>query len=261
MCFTDLHHQASPLLLANVWDAASARAAESAGYAAIGTSSAAIAAMLGYADGEEVSFSELHALVLRLRAVTELPLTVDMEAGYGDTAAAVVENLLKLAASGVIGVNLEDSVVIRNGGNDVRNLLDSAVFARRLRDIRAGLQAAGVSLFLNARTDTFLLNVDDARAQTIARGRMYAANGADGLFIPCLVNEADIAAIVAGIPLPVNVMCMPHLPGFSRLAELGVKRISMGNFLYQRGQRILQELYVAVRGEQSFQALVDDAGH
>ncbi|MBB5607962.1 MULTISPECIES: isocitrate lyase/phosphoenolpyruvate mutase family protein [unclassified Janthinobacterium] len=256
MYFTQLHQQAEPLLLANVWDAASARAAQAAGYAAIGTSSAAIADILGYADGEGISFAELYALVLRLRAVSDLPLSVDMEAGYGETADAVLDKLFKLAAAGVAGINLEDSMV-RNG---VRELLDSTVFAQRLHAIRTGLQAAGVRLFLNVRTDTFLLGLSNALAETLVRSRRYAMSGADGLFVPGLVSEADITAIVADTWLPLNVMCMPGLPGFARLAALGVKRISMGNFLHGRMQQTLQQLYATVRNEQSFQAVFDHAG-
>ncbi|MBN3815295.1 isocitrate lyase/phosphoenolpyruvate mutase family protein [Paraburkholderia sp. Se-20369] len=258
MNFARLHQQAEPLLLANVWDAASARAAQAAGYAALGTSSAAIADSLGYADGEGVSFAELKALVARVRAVSDLPLSVDVEAGYGETAGKVVANLRELAALGVAGVNLEDSVV-RNGA---RALSDAETFAQRLRDIRAGLQAAGVAMFLNVRTDPFLLGLGThARTETIARGRRYADSGADGLFVPCVTDEADIVAIVADVSLPLNVMCMPDLPPFERLAALGVKRISMGNFLHQRVQQSLQHLFAAVRSARSFQPVFDHAGH
>lgn len=257
MNFVQLHQQAEPLLLANVWDAASARAAKSAGYAVIGTSSAAIADMLGYADGEGVSFAELETLIARLRAATDLPLTVDVEAGYGETARVVVNNLLKLADMGVVGVNLEDSVV-RNG---FRELLDTETFARRLGDIRAGLREAGVELFLNVRTDTFLLGLANALTETVARGRRYAASGADGLFVPCVTDEADIATIVDSVSLPLNVMCMPNLPSFESLTALGVKRISMGNFLYSRVQQTLQQLFAAVRDEKSFQTVFDHARH
>lgn len=253
MHFAQLHHQATPLLLANVWDAASAKAAQAAGYAAIGTSSAAVAATLGYADGEALSFGELYAMVARIRAVTNLPLTVDMEAGYGDTANAVVQNLCRLEALGVAGVNLEDSLV--RGGK--REQLPADEFAQRLRAIRGGLRSQGVELFLNARTDTFLLGIADARAQTIARGRLYHECGADGLFAPCMTDAADIAAVVAEVPLPLNVMCMPALPSFSRLAELGVKRISMGNSLHARLQRNLEQLFTSVRDAQSVAALFE----
>ena len=257
MNFSQLHQQDEPLLIANVWDVASARAAQAAGYAAIGTSSAAIADMLGYADGEGVSFNELIAMISRLRTVTDLPLTVDMEAGYAETAGEVVMNLQKLAALGVVGVNLEDSVV-RNGH---RELLDREAFTLRLRDIRADMQATSTKLFINVRTDTFLLDVVNARSETIARGRCYASNGADGLFVPCVTDKDDIAAIVNGVSLPLNVMCMPNLPSFECLAALGVKRISMGSFLHVKLQKTLQQLLASIRDEQSFGAVFDYAGY
>ncbi|MBE3025139.1 isocitrate lyase/phosphoenolpyruvate mutase family protein [Janthinobacterium sp. GW458P] len=257
MNFAQLHQQAEPLLLANVWDAASARAATSAGYAVIGTSSAAIADTLGYADGEGVSFADLKTLVARLQAVTDLPLTVDVEAGYGETASEVVDNLLKLTDMGVVGVNLEDSVV-RNG---MRELLNVDVFVQRLADIRTGLKEAGVELFLNVRTDTFLLGIANALTETVSRGRCYAATGADGLFVPGVTDETDIATIVAGVSLPLNVMCMPNLPSVEKLTTLGVKRISMGNFLHSRIQQTLLQLFVAVREEKSFQRVFAYAGH
>ncbi|MBZ5789756.1 isocitrate lyase/phosphoenolpyruvate mutase family protein [Burkholderia contaminans] len=257
MKFAQLHQQSEPLLLANVWDAASARVAEAAGYAALGTSSAAIADLLGYADGEGVSFPELKALVVRLRSVSDLPLTVDVEAGYGATPEAVVANLRDLAALGVAGVNLEDSVV-RDGR---RTLVDADTFARRLHDINTGLLASGVELFLNVRIDTFLLGVAHAREETLARGQRYEENGANGLFVPCVTDEADIAAIVSGISLPLNVMCMPNLPSFERLAALGVKRVSMGNFLHQRALQALQQLFIDVRASQSFKPVFDHASH
>lgn len=236
MNFLQMHQQTEPLLLANVWDAASARAAVASGYACIGTSSAAMADMLGYADGESMTFAELVVLVARLRAVTDLPLTVDMEAGYGETPETVVFNLRRLAELGVVGVNIEDSVV-RNG---VREMLSAEIFAQRLRDIRAGLRAAGVTLFLNVRTDTFLLGIENALTETIARGTRYASCGADGLFVPCVTAETDIRSIVDGVSLPLNVMCVPDLPSFDHLGSWGVKRISMGNFLHARMQQTLQ---------------------
>jgi 2-methylisocitrate lyase-like PEP mutase family enzyme len=256
MDFAALHRQAAPLLIANAWDAASAHAAEQAGYAAIGTSSAAIAAMLGYADGEGLSFAELRQIVARLRAASRLPLSVDVEAGYADSAAQVVAHLQELAALGVVGVNLEDSVV-REGK---RSLVDAAAFAAKLQAVRGGLTQAGVSLFLNVRSDPFLLGLPDARTETLARGRLYAAHGADGFFVPCVTAEDDIAAIVEAVHLPLNVMCMPQLPTFDTLARLGVKRISMGNFLHAALQKQLQRLLQDVRAQQSFQPVFADAG-
>jgi 2-methylisocitrate lyase-like PEP mutase family enzyme len=245
MNFTALHQQSAPLLLANVWDVASARAAQQAGYLAIGTSSAAIAAMLGYEDGEQMSFAELLLVVKRIRAVCPLPLSVDMEAGYGDTAQEIAANLQQLAKLGVVGVNLEDSRVV----NGKRQLQDARQFAGQLREIRARVTDP---LFFNIRTDTFLLNVENALAETLLRGQLYREHGADGLFVPCVVNNPDIAAIARQITLPLNVMCMPTLADFAQLAALGVRRISMGNFIHAALQSRLNDLLLAVQTQQSF---------
>ncbi|SFT79581.1 2-Methylisocitrate lyase, PEP mutase family [Kosakonia arachidis] len=245
MDFTTLHHQSTPLLLGNVWDAASSRAAQQAGYQALGTSSAAIAAMLGYDDGEQMTFAELLFVVKRIRAACDLPLSVDMEAGYGETAQQITENLQQLAQLGVVGVNLEDSRVVKGE----RQLLDARLFAERLRAIRANVPDA---LFLNIRTDTFLLKVENALAETLYRGQLYAEQGAKGLFVPCVVSSADIAAIARHVPLPLNVMCMPELAAFADLAQLGVRRISMGNVIHAALQTRLNHLLLAVQTQQSF---------
>jgi len=244
--FHALHQSGQPFIIANVWDVPSAHAAAQAGYAAIGTSSAAIASMLGYADGEDMPFSDLLRIAERIRATTALPLSVDIEAGYGDAAGHAAQ----LAAMGVAGINIEDSVVI--GGK--RSLLPPERMAAHIGAVRA----AAPALFINARTDPFLLGHADALQQTIARGQLYAAHGADGVFAPCITREEDIRAAVRSIGRPLNVMCMPTLPGFAALAELGVKRISMGNFVHGRLQRSLSAMLMRVRDEQSFASLFDD---
>jgi 2-methylisocitrate lyase-like PEP mutase family enzyme len=257
MNFKAMHQQSTPLLIGNAWDVASAHAVKQAGYLAVGTSSAAIASMFGYADGEGLSFAELQQLVTRMAAACDVPLSVDMEAGYADEPEQVAANLHALATLGVVGVNLEDSLVRRGK----RHLLDAEVFAARLAVITAKLAMAGTEMFLNVRTDTFLLGDNDAQAETIRRGQLYADAGADGLFVPCVIQTRDIAAIVEAVPLPLNVMCMPELPAFDRLAELGVKRISMGNFVYSQLQLQLVQTLQAIRTQQSFAAVFEHAGH
>lgn len=160
--FHALHHAEQPFIIANVWDVPSARAAQQAGYAALGTSSAAISAMLGYADREDMPFSDLLRIVQRIRACTTLPLSVDIEAGYGDAAGSAAQ----LADLGVAGINIEDSVV----HNGQRTLLPAEQAAARI----AAVRAAAPDLFINARTDSFLLGHGDALQQAIARGRLYA---------------------------------------------------------------------------------------
>lgn len=254
MNFTELHHQTKPLLIANVWDAASALTAQQADYQALGTSSAAIAAMLGYEDGQAMSFDELLYIVTRIKSVTHLPLSVDVEAGFGGTADEITAHLRRLAQLGVVGINLEDSKVV----NGVRQLTDSAAFTHTLKEIRHALNAEGHQLFINIRTDTYLLNHEPALQETLLRGRLYATAGADGLFVPCLTSEKDIEIITKEINLPLNLMCMPDLPSFEILERMGVRRISMGNFVHSALQSKLTDLMRVIQSTQSFSGIFVD---
>ncbi|MCU6192588.1 isocitrate lyase/PEP mutase family protein [Enterobacter sichuanensis] len=254
MNFADLHNPHDPILIANVWDAASAVAAQEAGYQALGTSSAAIASTLGYEDGQGMPFDELFYMVTRIQAVSKLPLSVDMEAGYGDSAEEIAANLRRLAQTGVAGVNLEDSRVI----NGVRQLDDASDFSRILSTVCDALRSENCRLFLNIRTDTYLLGHKDALQETISRGQRYKAAGADGLFVPCLTSEKDISLIAQASGLPLNVMCMPGLPSFDRLKRAGVSRISMGNFVHSAMQSTLFDVMHAIRSRQTFEGLFSD---
>ncbi|CND47560.1 isocitrate lyase/PEP mutase family protein [Yersinia intermedia] len=256
MDFAALHHQKQPLLIANVWDASSAIAAQQAGYQALGTSSAAIAAMLGYEDGEVMPFDELLFIVARINAVSSLPLSVDIEAGFGATAQEITANLKCIAQLGVVGVNLEDSKV----ANGIRQLEDAFTFSSRLKEVRHALSNEKISLFINIRTDTYLLNHEQALQETLLRGRLYKEAGADGLFVPCLTTEKDIETLSREVDLPLNVMCMPDLPPFDRLEQLGVNRISMGNFVHSAMQAKLKNVMLIIKTQQTFAGVFVDEG-
>lgn len=228
MSFRALHQCEEPLLLCNVWDVPSALIAEQRGFKAIGTSSAAIARMLGKEDGEQIPFNDLVAIVGSISESSKLPLTVDIEFGYGDTPEQVTENIIKLVLNGAVGVNIEDSIVI----HDDRFLLAKDLFANKLKAIKKLLIASGVDIFINVRTDTYLLDAANALEESIERIEMYQESGANGVFLPCLKIPHEIKAIVNSTTLPINVMCVPDLPDFNTLKELGVKRISMGNFVH-----------------------------
>lgn len=257
MDFTALHYQEKPLVIANVWDATSAIAAQQAGFQALGTSSAAIANMLGYADGEGMAFDELLYIVRRIRAVSSLPLSVDMEAGYADNPEDIVAHLCQLAALGVVGVNLEDSRIIKG----VRTLDNPEVFSQRLSAVRSGLSAKGCPLFINARTDAFLLNLPDALNVTLSRISCYETGGADGLFVPCVSDVQDIAALVQHTSLPLNVMCVPGLADFATLGKMGVRRISMGNAVHCAIEGMLNTLLLTLHQQQSFAGVFCDENH
>lgn len=253
MNFTELHQQKSPFILANVWDAGSAIAAQQAGYEALGTSSAAIAAMLGYEDGEAIPFDEMLYIITRIKSATHLPLSVDLEAGFGRTVDEVATNLTRLVKLGISGINLEDSYVV----NGIRQLRDAAAFADMIKALREAMLSES-PLFFNIRTDTFLLGHEQALQETRLRGQLYAQAGADGFFVPCLTQEQEIERIARESTLPLNVMCMPDLPSFGRLEELGVKRISMGNFVHSAMQGKLKDLFCTIRAQQAFTGVFTD---
>ncbi|UAN29796.1 isocitrate lyase/phosphoenolpyruvate mutase family protein (plasmid) [Serratia ureilytica] len=216
------------LFVANVWDAPSTVVAQKAGYQILGTSSAAIAATLGYEDGQFISFDELFYIVTRIKSVSNLPLSVDIEAGFGNEINKITDNFKRLAQLGVVGVNLEDSKIV----NHVRELNDAIAFTDTIQAIRDKLDSEGYDLFFNIRTDTYLLAHDKALQETLLRGRLYKAAGADGLFVPCLTSENNIKTISNAIGLPLNIMYKPGLPSFADLKKVGVNRISMRNFLH-----------------------------
>jgi 2-methylisocitrate lyase-like PEP mutase family enzyme len=215
MTFHDLHHAARPLVLPNAWDFASAAALCAAGFAAVGTTSLGVAAAAGLPDGEGVAREETVALARRIVGLP-VPVTVDVEAGFG---ADLRELAAELASLGVAGVNIEDG---RPGGV----LADPVEQAGMVRAVTEG--APG--LFVNARVDTWWLGVD--RESTVERARAYRDAGADGVFVPGLAQEEEIAAVVAAVELPLNVLHVPAL-GVERLAELGVRRISTGSLLFR----------------------------
>lgn len=224
--FKTLHDQSEPLVIGNVWNAQSARVCEKLKVKAIGTSSAAVAESLGYNDGEEMTFEEYLFVIERIRKATSLPLSVDLEAGYGKDAQEIAQNLSRLAKAGVVGTNIEDSEV-KNG---TRRIVDAEKFSSMLSDIVKLLQETATKIFINVRCDAFLLQLPSGREEAIKRLELYENTGVHGLFFPCITDHADISTVVSATKLPVNVMCMPALPDFKTLKDLGVKRISMGNF-------------------------------
>ncbi len=250
MKFKNLHEQSAPLLICNVWDVASTKVAERLNFKAVGTSSAAIATMLGYNDGEEMSFSELEYLVKCITQNTDIPLTVDLESGYSREPSSIANNIKRLADLGVVGINIEDTIVESN-----RTFLDAEQFAKTITHVKTQLRKENIDIFLNVRTDSFLLGHSNPVEESLRRIRLYENAGADGIFVPCIVKEADIKSIVESTSLPINVMCMPTLPDFEKLKALGVKRISMGNFLFDNMYKKFEQRLGEIATHQSFKSI------
>lgn len=248
MNFKSLHYQETPLLIGNVWDVESLRIAEKLNFQAVGTSSSAIAKLLGYEDGEEMTFEELEYIVQRMMANTNLPLSVDLESGYNRDPLEIANHLQQLADIGVVGFNIEDSIVV----DEKRTFLDASQFAKTISEVKNHLRKNNINTFLNIRTDVFLLGHSNPIVEAKRRIQLYEQAGADGIFLPCIEKEEDIKMMVTYTNLPINVMCMPQLPDFEKLEELGVKRISMGNFLFDDMYKYFESKLNAVVTQKSF---------
>jgi methylisocitrate lyase len=238
--FRDLHVAGKPLVLFNAWDAGSANAVADAGAPAIATSSWAVAAAHGYSDGEQLPLEAALANLRRIVKSVELPVSVDLEAGYGTSPEAVAAAVRKVIAAGAIGLNLEDQDIRRGA------LYSIGEQSIRIAAARKAANAHAPGCFINARTDLFL-NIDPTGHdvglihEAIRRAAAYADAGADGFFAPGLRNESLIAGLRQECPLPLNIMVVPDLPAHGRLAELGVSRISYGPQPYRLAMQSLAE--------------------
>jgi 2-methylisocitrate lyase-like PEP mutase family enzyme len=248
--FSRLHHESTPLLLGNIWDIHSALAYERAGYKAIGTSSMAVAQAWGFDDGENMPFNTLLHLVKRVKAVTRIPLTVDVEGGYSRTIAGIVENIKQLSDLGVAGINLEDTIPAAT-----RQLRPVAEFQTLLAGIAEALSRNNISIFLNARTDGFLLGHPNALSESLTRIKAYEQAGAHGIFVPGVTATNDIQQVVQATTLPINVMCMPSLPDYKALTSLGVKRISLGPFVQSYVHKQTEAAIAAIGTDGNFSSL------
>jgi 2-methylisocitrate lyase-like PEP mutase family enzyme len=213
-------HADGLLLLANAWDAGSARLAQAAGARAVATSSACVAWAHGWPDGNALPVELVLSTIAAVAEAVDVPVTADIEAGYSDDPARVGELVGRVIDAGAVGINIED------GSSDPALLCAKIAAARKAADAR------GVKLFINARTDVWLRGLAPAgrRAEeAIARGARYADAGANGLFVPGITEAAEIEAVVRGTSLPVNVLARSGLSEAVDLRALGVRRYSAGS--------------------------------
>ena len=238
--FTALHIPGKPLVLFNVWDAGSAKAVADAGAKALATGSWSVAAANGYPDGERIPLDLAMGNLSRIVRATALPVSVDIESGYGKTAEEVGRTVARTLEAGAVGCNLEDSFP-ENG-----TLRETAEQVARIRAARKAAEAAKIPYFINARSDVFFQapapQHDAAMLEAaITRARAYAEAGASGFFAPGLVDRELIARLTAACPLPLNVMVSKGTPALSSLGEAKVARISHGPGAYLTAMRSLTE--------------------
>src|SRR5258707_11163967 len=214
--FHGLHRKGDPLILFNAWDVATAKAIANTS-PAVATSSWAVASALGYADGEDVPLDMVTGLVSRMTAAVSVPISIDLEAGYGDTPEAAAESVAKILKAGAIGINIEDGLF---GGK--RRLVSPDQHAAKIKAVRNAAQKLGIRLFINARTDPFLLKFgspDECLNEAAKRAKAYADAGADGIFVPGLTDLALIEKFAQLTPLPANIMVTQGIPEIPDLAR------------------------------------------
>jgi 2-methylisocitrate lyase-like PEP mutase family enzyme len=222
-----LHSATKPLLLPNVWDAASARIVEAAGFPAIATSSAGMAFAHGFADGEKIPAERMLAAIAVIAEAVKVPVTADAEAGYGKTPESAAQTARNVIQAGAVGMNFEDAT-----GDQRQPLADLGLQVERIRAIREAAEKLRVPLVLNARTDVYLLQVGDPAKrydETLRRTSAFREAGADCIFVPGLGDAQTIGRLVADLRCPVNILAGPGSPSVEELTSLGVKRISLGS--------------------------------
>jgi 2-methylisocitrate lyase-like PEP mutase family enzyme len=225
--FRKMHAGPRILALPNAWDAASARILEDAGYPAVATSSAGIAFSLGYPDGQRISRDQMLEVVERIAHAVGVPVTADMEAGYGTTAKDMAETARAVIATGAIGMNLEDVT-----GDQESSQVEVSLQQEKIRTIREVSSSLGVPLVLNARTDIYLMPIGEARTRferTVERLRAYRQAGADCIFAPGVSSRETITELVKAIASPLNILISPDCPALAELEKIGVARASAGS--------------------------------
>jgi 2-methylisocitrate lyase-like PEP mutase family enzyme len=250
--FKELHQSTDLFLLPNAWNAKSAAAFQHQKFPAVATSSAAVANSLGYEDGEKMPFDDYLRTIKRILSNVDIPVTVDMETGYGRSDEEIYGNLHQLVELGVVGINIEDSIISKSG----RQLKEAAEFAATIEYIKGKLISEGLDLFINLRCDTYILDVKNKRQETKDRLKIYEQSGADGIFLPCITSADDIADAISQTSLPLNVMCIPGLPDFEVLNRMGVKRISMGPFFFNKIYENIGLLVQAINRNKNFSPIL-----
>lgn len=243
--FRSLHLPGKPLVLFNVWDAGSAKAVVAGGAKAVATSSWSVANASGFTDGEGIPIASAIENLRRIVGATDLPVTVDLESGYGDTPESVGETIRLAIETGAVGCNLEDSFPVNAKLRETADQCDRICLARRTAD------SAKICFFLNARTDIFFQTSNEHHdaamvTMTVERARAYADAGADGLFAPGLTDISLIAELAKASPLPLNIMVSDASPTLRALAEHGIARVSYGPRPYLMAMKALEDAARAV---------------
>ena len=257
--FLKLHHNKNILVLLNSWDIGSSKLIEACGYKAIATTSMGIAASLGYPDCEVIRLPEMINAIRGIVDSVQVPVTVDIEAGYGKNLDEVIDSVKQVIATGIVGINIEDSLDL----NPV--LIDEMEFCERISAIRALSDSLGFHLVINARTDSFYTSAGSAQeklSESIRRGNKYREAGADCIFVQPVWEKEVIATLVKEINAPLNILSNPTIgtgvtPSVRELQDLGVARVSLGSSLMKATLSLIKKVADELTEKGTYNTLLD----
>ncbi|MGH9728099.1 MAG: isocitrate lyase/PEP mutase family protein [Candidatus Acidiferrales bacterium] len=255
--FLSLHHGPRILLLPNAWDVASARIFEEAGFPAVATTSSGIANSLGYPDGQIIGRDEMLEVVARIVRAVSVPVTADMEAGYGKSAADMAATARGVIEAGAVGLNLEDAI-----GEGSGELFEVKIQQEKIRAMIETAKKIGVQLVLNARTDVYLEEIGDPAtraARTIERLNMYREAGAASLFAPGVKDAATIEQLARGVHGPLNILGVAGAPPVPALEKMGVARVTIGGGAMRVTMAAVSRIAKRLRDNADFTALFGEA--
>jgi len=257
--FLKFHHDQEILVLLNSWDVGSSKLIEGCGYKAIATTSMGIAASLGYPDNQVIQLSEMIETITGIVNGVQVPVTVDIEAGYGSDLYEIIDSVKKIIDTGIVGINIEDSIDLNP------TLIDEIEFCERISAIRALSDSLGFHLVINARTDSFYVSSgspQDKLRESIKRGNKYREAGADCIFVQPVWEKEMISTLVREINAPINILSNPTIgTGLSlsvrALQDLGVARVSLGSSLMKATLALIKKVADELSEKGSYNILVD----
>jgi len=257
--FLKFHQDKEMLVLLNSWDIGSSKLIEACGYKAIATTSMGIAASLGYPDCEIIQLSEMLEVISGIVKAVQVPVTVDIEAGYGENINEVVDSVKKIIETGIVGINIEDSI------NLSPELIDEIEFCERISAIRELSDSLGFHLVINARTDSFYTSSSTTQqklSESIKRGNKYREAGADCIFVQPVWQKETISTLVKEINAPINILSNPTIgtglpPSVRELQDLGVARLSLGSSLMKAVLALTKKVADELSEKGTYNVLVD----
>lgn len=257
--FLKFHHDKEMLVLLNSWDVGSSKLIEACGYKAIATTSMGIAASFGYPDSQVIQLSKLIETVKGIVNGVQVPVTVDFEAGFGNNVNEIIESVKKIIATGIVGINIEDSTDLNP------KLIDEIDFCERISAIRALSDSLGFHLVINARTDSFYVSsgsTQEKLRESIKRGNKYRNAGADCIFVQPVGEKEIISTLVKEINAPLNILSNPTMGAefplsLSELQDLGVARVSHGSGLMKATLALMKKVADELTKQGTYNTLID----